>query len=145
VLQTEVFSGWKDIAAYLGKGVRTVQRYERELNLPVRRPAGKSVGAVIATKAELDGWITAAPLHKVFQLSRAGTTAIDTRASLDELHRQVAEMHRLRQESAALRSQLHEAAELLRKNLDSSFSERPDRADDCTSPQRKFNDSRLTV
>jgi hypothetical protein len=31
----EILSGWKDIANHLGMGVRTVQRYERELGLPV--------------------------------------------------------------------------------------------------------------
>ena len=57
----EILSGWKDIANYLGKGVRTVQRYERELGLPVHRPAGKYVGSVIVTKAELDRWVAAGP------------------------------------------------------------------------------------
>ena len=52
-------SGWKEIASYLGMGVRTVQRYEREMGLPIHRPTGKSHGTVIATKAELDGWLTA--------------------------------------------------------------------------------------
>jgi hypothetical protein len=55
----EVFSGWKEIANYFGKGVRTVQRYERDLKLPVHRPAGKSHAAVIATKTELDDWVAA--------------------------------------------------------------------------------------
>jgi hypothetical protein len=53
----EVFNGWKEIANYLGKGVRTVQRYERALRLPVRRPAGKAKGSVLAIKAELDLWV----------------------------------------------------------------------------------------
>ena len=93
VFRPEILSGWKDIAAYLGKGVRTVQRYERELTLPVRRPARKSAASVIATKAELDGWIAAAPLRKVFQLSpdSARKSGIDTRGALDELKRQVAQ------------------------------------------------------
>ena len=52
----EIFSGWKEIANYLGKGVRTVQRYERRLGLPIHRLAGASAGSVIATKSELDGW-----------------------------------------------------------------------------------------
>jgi len=54
----EFVSGWKEIADYLRKGVRTVQRYERQLLLPIHRPAGKSKGSVIATKSELDGWVT---------------------------------------------------------------------------------------
>jgi len=56
-----VLNSWKEIAAYLGRGVRTVQRYERDLNLPVRRPRGTSRSAVIALKDELDAWLRHAP------------------------------------------------------------------------------------
>ena len=38
--ESAVLSSWKDIAKYMGKGVRTVQRWERHLGLPVRRPNG---------------------------------------------------------------------------------------------------------
>ena len=55
-------SGWKDIATYLNKGVRTVQRYEREIGLPIHRPSGKSAGSVIATKTELEHWVKAGPV-----------------------------------------------------------------------------------
>lgn len=53
------FNGWKEIASYLGKGVRTCQRYEREMGLPIRRPAGESSPAVMAVQAELDKWVSA--------------------------------------------------------------------------------------
>lgn len=59
--QLEIFSGWKEVANYLGKGVRTVQRYEHQLALPIHRPAGKPAGSVIATKKELDDWVNASP------------------------------------------------------------------------------------
>ena len=49
---------WKDIANYLGKGVRTVQRYEREAGLPVRRPSARNKGLVFAWTEELDAWIS---------------------------------------------------------------------------------------
>ncbi len=52
-----VFSSWKEIAAYLGKGVRTVQRWERDLSLPIRRPVAHNQRIVIAVPAELDAWI----------------------------------------------------------------------------------------
>jgi len=58
----QFLSGWKQIANYLGMGVRTVQRYEREQGLPIHRPAGKSSGSVVASKAELDRWVTAGPV-----------------------------------------------------------------------------------
>jgi hypothetical protein len=53
----DVLNSWKEVAAYLGRGIRTVQRWERELGLPVRRPRGKSRSAVIAFKTELDRWL----------------------------------------------------------------------------------------
>src|ERR1051326_7027499 len=61
----EVLNSWKEIAAYLGRGVRTVQRWEQELGLPVRRPRGKSRSAVIAFKPELDQWLRRAPAQQL--------------------------------------------------------------------------------
>jgi hypothetical protein len=59
---TRILNSWKEIAAHLGRGVRTVQRWEQELALPVRRPRGKSRSAVIALAADLDEWLHRAPL-----------------------------------------------------------------------------------
>jgi hypothetical protein len=61
---SQVLSGWKDIANYLGKDVRTLQRYERELGLPVHRPGGKTNGSVIATQSELDAWVDSCKLRE---------------------------------------------------------------------------------
>jgi len=58
-----VLSGWKEIAAYLGRGVRTVQRWEVDLGLPVRRPRGKDRSAVISLPPELDEWLAKTPSH----------------------------------------------------------------------------------
>lgn len=53
-----VLSCWKDIAKYFGKGVRTVQRWEREFELPVRRPRGANrKSAVAAHPRDLDAWL----------------------------------------------------------------------------------------
>jgi hypothetical protein len=59
IVQSEILSGWKEIATYLAKGVRTVQRYERELGLPVRHPFGKPYSSVLARRSELDVWVGA--------------------------------------------------------------------------------------
>ena len=48
---------WKEIARYLGKGVRTVQRWEHEMGLPVRRPHGRPKNPIFADSAELDAWM----------------------------------------------------------------------------------------
>jgi Tol biopolymer transport system component len=47
---------WKAIAAYLGRGVRTVQRWEREEGLPVHRLAHEKRGSVYAHKQEIGAW-----------------------------------------------------------------------------------------
>jgi hypothetical protein len=58
-----VLNSWKEIATYLGRGVRTVQRWEAELQLPVHRPRGKNRSAVIAFREELDQWLSRTPLE----------------------------------------------------------------------------------
>ena len=47
---------WKEIAAYLGRGVRTVQRWEREEGLPVHRLAHDKRGSIYARREELTAW-----------------------------------------------------------------------------------------
>ena len=47
---------WKAIASYLGRGVRTVQRWEREEALPVHRLAHEKRGSVYAYRPEVDAW-----------------------------------------------------------------------------------------
>jgi len=84
-------SSWKEIAAYLGKGVRTVQRWERQFGLPVRRPSAKS-HVIFALQQELDAWIKQhqrAPVHK------------------PDLHTAVATAKKRRQEQAALLGRLN--------------------------------------
>ena len=47
---------WKEIAAYLGRGIRTVQRWEREEGLPVHRLAHEKRGSIYARREELAAW-----------------------------------------------------------------------------------------
>jgi|SRR5215469_6926568 len=48
--------GWKDIAAYLHRDVRTVQRWEKSLGLPVQRIQDSKSGSVCAFRSEIDAW-----------------------------------------------------------------------------------------
>ncbi len=52
-------NSWKEIAAYLGREVRTVQRWAQARHLPVHRLPGGDRPRVFAVKAELDGWLSA--------------------------------------------------------------------------------------
>ncbi len=56
-----ILTGWKEIANYAHCGVRTVQRWERDLDLPIHRPKGKSRSAVLAIPEELDSWFRQTP------------------------------------------------------------------------------------
>jgi hypothetical protein len=108
-------TGWKEIANYLGKGVRTVQRYECQLGLPVRRPAGKPRGSVVATRAEIDAWVAASPIREVFYLPRTVNNSAETIwASIEN---GTAEMQRLRDQMRALRVELRSTLALLRNSV----------------------------
>ena len=47
---------WKEIAAYLRRGVRTVRRWETEEGLPVHRHVHHALGSVYAFRSEIDAW-----------------------------------------------------------------------------------------
>lgn len=55
--------GWKEIAEYLGTSPRTVQRWEQEKALPIRRVPGSNGHSVFADSQELDHWLASGELN----------------------------------------------------------------------------------
>jgi excisionase family DNA binding protein len=56
----ERLESWKEIAAYLGREVRTVQRWALARSLPVHRlPGGGRRPRVFSLKSEIDAWMKA--------------------------------------------------------------------------------------
>lgn len=53
----ERLDSWKQIAVYLDREVRTVQRWGRHEDLPVRRHRHPKGCTVYAFKSEIDGWL----------------------------------------------------------------------------------------
>jgi len=49
--------GWKEIAQYLNTSVRTAQRWEQELGLPVHHPGSSKGYSVLAYVEELEAWL----------------------------------------------------------------------------------------
>ncbi len=90
-----VLTSWKEIAAYLSKGVRTVQRWEHELNLPVHRPVEHNHRIVLALSDELDIWVRRQMPSNV----------------MPDLAARRAQMARLRALMAKLRETSHELAQ----------------------------------
>ena len=56
-----MLSSWKEIAQFFGKGVRTVQRWEKTLDLPIRRPPGAPSNVVLARTSDLEEWMHRGP------------------------------------------------------------------------------------
>jgi Tol biopolymer transport system component len=64
---------WKEIAAYLGRGIRTVQRWERAEGLPVHRLAHAERGSVFADPTELSEWWRS---RQIAPAGKSPTTAV---------------------------------------------------------------------
>ena len=52
-----LLNSWKEIAEYLNCGVRTAQRWHRDLHLPVTRVRSGRRGPVMARSEALDDWM----------------------------------------------------------------------------------------
>jgi hypothetical protein len=59
--ERKVLHSWKEISSYMTLGVRTIQRYELHLGLPIHRVAGRRRSAVVAFSDELDLWVNSSP------------------------------------------------------------------------------------
>ena len=64
--------GWKDISAYFGRSVRTVQRWERDFGLPIRRFGMGRAEVVHAYVEELDRWKATAEAEAAGRAGDAG-------------------------------------------------------------------------
>jgi hypothetical protein len=57
--QRKILKSWKEIASYLGVGIRTAQRWTLLRGLPVRRPGASRGTAVLGVSDEIDRWLRA--------------------------------------------------------------------------------------
>src|SRR3954467_3733121 len=57
-----ILNSWKEIAEYVGRGIRTLQRWKRNHGFPVHRPSGRNRSAVFAIAPEVDHWLKTRPL-----------------------------------------------------------------------------------
>ncbi|MBL8292301.1 MAG: hypothetical protein JNN08_10725, partial [Bryobacterales bacterium] len=57
VPRTDRIEEWKDIAGYLGRSIKTVQRWQKDLGLPVQRESLAGRVRVFAYASELDEWM----------------------------------------------------------------------------------------
>ena len=109
-LDPQALTCWKDIAHYLGKGVRTVQRWERELGLPVRRPQG-ALGSslkspVIADPRDLEAWLKSRwTLRELKETETGETLPADTSEERESLELGIEQARELRLKMRAMQLQ----------------------------------------
>jgi hypothetical protein len=61
---------WKEISAYMNRGIRTLQRWERAFGLPIHRPSKHDRSAVFALKPEIDEWMKNTRKHRETDTTR---------------------------------------------------------------------------
>lgn len=81
-LQKTRLNSWKEIAVYLDRGVRTVQRWEQELGLPVHRISKNDRGPVFAYRHDIDRWLLACARNPQFSAQIAPPAAPEPRRGI---------------------------------------------------------------
>jgi hypothetical protein len=91
-----VLATWRGIAKYMGTGIRTVQRWEIQFGLPVRRnDAEQPKLQVTGVPAELDEWVKTFPLRYGLlsvpgpEVGELLETIFQLQADIQELRRQL--------------------------------------------------------
>jgi hypothetical protein len=115
-----VLTCWKDIARYFGKGVRTVQRWEHCLGMPVRRPAGSDHKApIVAYAQDLEAWVQSRWSPRILEEgSELDQPAVDSRVLHAELFHGLRVARALRQEMRVLRKDNRDLMQQLASSLD---------------------------
>ena len=86
--RTQLLSGWKEIANYMHRGVRTVQRWEA-IGLPVRRVEKSRRAPVIAFAEDLDAWARSLHVPLLDRIEELRATISSLQAQIRSLKRQL--------------------------------------------------------
>lgn len=102
-----ILNSWKEISGFIGRGVRTVQRWEELYGLPVHRAAGRNRSAVYALSDELDAWLRSGKTHvKPQEKTDFASATIDNRALMEQADVLTSRVDALERENVWLRAQL---------------------------------------
>ena len=114
---TSVLTSWKDIARYMGKGVRTVQRWELDFGLPIRRPQGSNKKAVLARPHDLDAWVALRCASRAQRPTRADGHTVPQISRLALLNAQMETSRKLRADNLELMAQVRSQLAELRRQV----------------------------
>ena len=111
-----LLNSWKEIAAYLGRGVRTVQRWEDELRLPVHRVGSGRRSPVYTTVTELNFWMSTTGAVRPKQMMPATAPARGSHP-IEESRRLLSNFHVLVQSLAENSVRHQQQAEILQSQI----------------------------
>jgi hypothetical protein len=111
----ELLTSWKEIANFLGKGVRTVQRWEATLGLPVIRPADNRSGIVMARPSDLEAWLLNGRQRSLAKLHGQDRQDDGVHATFSEC---VRELKRYHAEVRTLCDQMNATKESLKQEIE---------------------------
>ena len=119
-----ILNSWKEIAAYLGRGVRTVQRWEHELSLPVHRIGNGKRSPVYALIPQLKFWLTTSSTNSVVlpvlnkgTLSHLEETKTKKNSMIKMSRELIAQSQNLVRAVAEASNQQRRQAEILQKRI----------------------------
>jgi hypothetical protein len=109
VPEAKILNSWKEISNYVGRGVRTVQRWEQMYGLPVHRAAGKDRSAVYALSDEIDTWLRAGKMHEHAHSTPLPDTAARYQELIGKGKALVSSLKNLREQSTLLREKIEQS------------------------------------
>jgi len=112
-----MLNSWKEIAVYMGRGVRTVQRWEMQLGLPVHRIGKGRRSPVYTTAGELRFWFSTVGIERT---PRAPLQLQPTKHDgnpREESRRLLSSVQTLAQSIAENSVRQHQQAEILRARI----------------------------
>jgi hypothetical protein len=129
VHHTTLLSCWKDIANYMGSGVRTVQRWEQHAGLPLRRPTSQGQKSqVLLDRHAADAWMASRRLPLIGKSRKGVRVSASPRSPglENDIHasRQLHEAHHALTEQVDLHVRLlaTQCALMLKLSLDAPWS-----------------------
>jgi hypothetical protein len=113
----KLLNSWKEIAAYLDRGVRTVQRWEHEFRLPVHRIGKGKRSPVYAVVTELNFWIATTGVLRPTQPKLLLVKPPAERAAAQDPRRLLTNIQTLARNLAEASVRQQRQAELLQKRI----------------------------
>jgi hypothetical protein len=110
--QNAVFTSWREIADYLGKSIRTVQRWESEFHLPVRRPSPE-IHTVSISRKELDQWLLGRRSYRLWSYQQRKRKTPDVSDGVKVAKAGIEKQRKLRSECCQLMGEVRRNLKML--------------------------------